>query len=42
MMDRAFAKWIVYVAIGLVAVYGWIHLDWIRTEVNRLVIDWWH
>ena len=40
-MDRAFAKWIVYVAVGLAVYYAWIHLNDIRTAVNSVVTNLW-
>ena len=40
-MDRIFARWIVYVAIGLAVYYAWIHLNEIRTAVNGVFSNPW-
>jgi hypothetical protein len=40
-MDRAFSKWIVYVAIGLAVAYFWIHYNSLAGVLRARINDWW-
>jgi len=40
-MDRVFAKWITYAAIGLVIVYVYLNIDSIGGAVRGFVGNWW-
>lgn len=40
-MDRAFSKWIVYVAIGLAVAYFWVHYNSLAGVLRARINDWW-
>jgi hypothetical protein len=40
-MDRAFSKWIVYVALGLAVAYLWVHYNSLAGVLRARINDWW-